>query len=584
MMNQSNTDPAIVARAKKWTTDSFDAETRTAVQNMLDHPGDELVDAFYQDLEFGTGGMRGIMGPGTNRMNRYTIGMSTQGLANYLKMTFPGETVRVAIAYDCRHNSPEFAQICADVLTGNGMEVLLFESLRPTPELSFAIRQYSCTSGIMITASHNPKEYNGFKVYWNDGAQLVPPHDVKVVEHARSIRSVDEVIWQGDPEKIRILGQETDKAYIDMVCSLGMVGREVMDQYGSMPVVYSPLHGTGTRIAPDALKAFGFRQVFSVESQSVPDGNFPTVKSPNPEEGEALTLAIALAEEKNADLVLATDPDSDRVGIAVRDDEGRFMLMNGNQTAVIILYYLLEQWKTAGRLDGKQYLVKTIVTTYLVDKIAEYYDVECFNVLTGFKYIAEVIRDLEGQKQYIAGGEESYGLMIGDKVRDKDAISACCIIAEAAVWAKSRSMTLYQLLQSIHAKFGLYQEHLISITRKGKSGAEEIRAIMEKFRNKTPEKLAGQAVVEVRDFKTGVITRKTTGEILPTGLVSSNVLQMMLSDGSLITMRPSGTEPKIKFYFSVHGTWNQEKETYNSAVRSLRKHIEEIITDMQLNR
>lgn len=581
-MNTPHIDPAIIEKAKRWTTESFDSETRAEVQALLDNPGDELVDAFYQDLEFGTGGMRGIMGPGTNRMNRYTIGMSTQGLANYLKMTFPGESVKVAIAYDCRHNSPEFAQICANVLTGNGMEVLLFESLRPTPELSFAIRQYGCTSGIMITASHNPKEYNGFKVYWNDGAQLVPPHDEKVVEHARSIRSVEEVVWQGVPEKIKMLGTETDKAYIDMVCSLGMLNHELIELYGDMPVVYSPLHGTGTRIAPEALKAFGFRKVYSVESQSVPDGSFPTVISPNPEEGEALTMAIALAEEKGADLVLATDPDSDRVGIAIRDNEGNFVLMNGNQTAVIILYYLLEQWRASGKLDGKQYLVKTIVTTYLIDKIAEYYGVECFNVLTGFKYIAEVIRDLEGQKQYIAGGEESYGLMIGDKVRDKDAISACCIIAEAAVWARSRSMTLYQMLQSVHGTFGLYKEHLISITKKGKSGAEEIKAMMERFRSQPPAQLGGAAVTEVRDFKSGMITSISTGTTRPTGLASSNVLQLQLSDGSLITMRPSGTEPKIKFYFSVNGMWQQDTESYEEAVARLQDYILRIINDLKI--
>ncbi|HRZ43261.1 MAG TPA: phospho-sugar mutase [Bacteroidales bacterium] len=581
-MDTLHIDPAIIEKAKRWTTEVFDPETRSAVQAMLNNPGEELVDAFYQDLEFGTGGMRGIMGPGTNRMNRYTIGMSTQGLANYLKMNFPGKSLKVAIAYDCRNNSPEFARICANVLTGNGMEVLLFESLRPTPELSFAIMHYGCTSGIMITASHNPKEYNGFKVYWNDGAQLVPPHDVKVVEHARSIRSVEEVIWEGDAARVRILGHETDKAYIDMVCSLGLVSRAMMEQYGDMPVVYSPLHGTGTRIAPEALRAFGFKNIYTVASQSVPDGNFPTVVSPNPEEGEALTLAIALAEEKGADLVLATDPDSDRVGIAIRDNSGKFRLMNGNQTAVIILYYLLEQWKSNGKLNGKQYLVKTIVTTYLIDKIAEYYGVECFNVLTGFKYIAEVIRDLEGVKQYIAGGEESYGLMIGDQVRDKDAISACCIIAEAAIWARSRSMTLYQMLQSVHAKFGLFQEHLISITKKGKSGADEIKAMMERFRNQPPDKLAGAAVAEVRDFRTGIITSIATGASRPTGLASSNVLQLQLSDGSLITMRPSGTEPKIKFYFSVNGTWNQQTESYEDAVARLKDYIKQIIKDLNI--
>lgn len=581
-MSNQTIDPTIVRKAEQWTTAAFDAETRAAVQAMLDNPGDELVDAFYQDLEFGTGGMRGIMGPGTNRMNRYTLGMSTQGLSNYLKKSFPTEQVSVAIAYDCRLNSAEFAGICADVLTGNGIQVYLFESLRPTPELSFAIRHYGCTSGIMITASHNPKEYNGFKVYWNDGAQLVPPHDVNVVDEARKIQHVSEVVWTGVPDKITMLGSETDALYISRVCGLSMLDKTVMEQYGDMPLVYSPLHGTGTFIAPEALNAFGLKNVFSVESQSVPDGNFPTVKSPNPEEGEALFLAIKLAEEKGADLVLATDPDADRVGIAVRNDAGEFVLMNGNQTAVLMIYYLLEQWKSAGKLDGKQYVVKTIVTSYLIDKIAATYSVECFNVLTGFKYIAEIIRDLEGSKQYIAGGEESYGLLIGDFVRDKDAISACCIIAEAAIWARANSLTLYQLLKSIHAKFGLYKEHLISVTKKGKSGADEIRAIMERFRNQTPVTLAGIPVQEVRDFKSGVIRDCSSGSTCETGLASSNVIQLLLTDGSLITMRPSGTEPKIKFYFSVNGTWNQQKETYEEAVAGLQHHIEKIIEALNL--
>jgi phosphoglucomutase len=582
-MNTNMIDPMILERARRWTLEPFDSGTRSAVQKMMDSPGDELVDSFYQDLEFGTGGMRGIMGPGTNRMNRYTIGMSTQGLANYLKKVFPGEEVKVAIAYDCRHNSPEFAGICADVLTGNGFRVLLFESLRPTPELSFAIRHYGCTSGIMITASHNPKEYNGFKVYWNDGAQLVPPHDLNVVDEARKIQDINEVAWIGVPSAITILGEETDTIYIDRVCSLSLIESEIIKTYGDLPLVYSPLHGTGTRIVPEALKAFGLSNVYPVEAQSIPDGNFPTVISPNPEEGEALSMAIALARDKGAELVLATDPDADRVGIAVKNDSGDFILLNGNETAVLIIYYLLEQWKQRGKLDGKQYIVKTIVTSYLLDKIAGSYGVECFNVLTGFKYIAEVMRDLEGSKEYIGGGEESYGLLIGDFVRDKDAVSACCIIAEAAIWAKSRSMTLFQLLKHIHDQYGLYREHLISVTRKGKKGADEIRAMMETYRNNPPKSIGNVDVHEIRDFKTQTITGTATQSTRPTGLVSSNVLQLQLKDGTLITMRPSGTEPKIKFYFSTHQPWNPETESWEATDGRLRSKIQQIIAELQLS-
>lgn len=581
-MNHQTIDPVVLERAKRWTEEPFDPQTREAVRKMIEKSDDTITDAFYRDLEFGTGGMRGIMGPGTNRMNRYTIGMSTQGLANYLKKAWPGEAIKVAIAYDCRYNSPEFAQICADVLTGNGFEVLLFESLRPTPELSFAIRHYKCKSGIMITASHNPKEYNGFKIYWNDGAQLVPPHDINVVEEAARIQDISDVKWDGNPQMITILGAETDKIYIDKVCTLAMLDKSLIEKYSDTPVVYSPLHGTGTRIVPEALKAFGISNVLSVESQSIPDGSFPTVKSPNPEEGEALKMSIELAKEQNAELVMATDPDSDRVGIAVKNDDDEFVLMNGNETAALIIYYLLEQWQKRGKLDGNQYIVKTIVTSYLLDKIAESYGVECFNVLTGFKYIAEVMRDLEGAKEYIAGGEESYGLLIGDFVRDKDAVSACCIIAEAAIWAKSQSMTLFQLLKHIHGKYGLYREHLISVTKSGKKGAEEISMIMDRFRNNTPEHLDGIKVEEVKDYKTGIITSNATGMSRPTGLTSSNVLQLLLEDGSLITMRPSGTEPKIKFYFSVHSDLNVESDTWSETDAKLRTHITRIINALKI--
>lgn len=573
----NNTDTLILEKARQWTQEPFDDETRNAVARMIEQGGDELVDAFYKSLEFGTGGMRGIMGPGTNRMNKYTIGMSTQGLANYLLEVFGTGNARVAIAYDCRNNSPFFAQVCADVLTGNGFEVLLFESLRPTPELSFAIRHYECTAGIMVTASHNPKEYNGYKVYWNDGAQLVPPHDLRVVEEAGRILSINEVNWRGDSSRLRFLGYETDKIYTQQVKTLSMLDPEILKKYADLPMVYSPLHGTGTTIVPMAMQAFGFTNVLSVPQQSVTDGNFPTVISPNPEEGEALKMAIALAEANQADLVMATDPDADRVGIAVRDEQGAFVLLNGNETAVIIIHYLLEQWKIQGKLDGNQYIVKTIVTTYLLDRLAEAYGVACFNVLTGFKYIAEVMRDLEGTKRYIAGGEESYGLLIGDFVRDKDAVSACCIIGEAAVFARSKGMTLYQMLKHIHTQYGVWREHLVSVTRKGKRGAEEIGEMMERVRNNPPAALAGVEVLEIRDFKTGVITETATGVTRETGLVSSNVLQMYLKNGSLITMRPSGTEPKIKFYFSVHESRIPEGEDWEMVNQRLQNHIASLV-------
>jgi phosphoglucomutase len=572
----------IEEKASIWTKEPFDKDTRMAVEQMIAVGGDELIDSFYRDLEFGTGGMRGIMGPGTNRMNKYTIGMSTQGLANYLTEQFGIGNASVAIAFDCRNNSPFFAQIFADVLSGNGFEVLLFEGLRPTPELSFAIRHYGCTAGIMVTASHNPKEYNGFKVYWNDGAQLVPPHDLRVVEEATRISSIEEVQWKGDPSRIKYLGYETDVVYTDRLKTLSMIDSGVLAEYASMPIVYSPLHGTGTTLVPMALQKFGFTNVISVPEQSLTDGNFPTVVSPNPEEGEALQMAITLAEQQGADLVMATDPDGDRVGIAVRNDMGKFVLLNGNETAVIIIHYLLDQWKRRQRLNGKQFIVKTIVTSYLLDKIAESFGVECYNVLTGFKYIAEVMRNLEGKMEYIAGGEESYGLLAGDFVRDKDAVGACCIIAEAAVYAKSRNTTLYGMLQEIHKTYGLYKEHLISVTRKGKQGAEEISAMMERFRHAPPASLAGSQVKEIRDFKTGTITCLPEKTATHTGLVPSNVLQLLLEDGSLITMRPSGTEPKIKFYFSVHdASWDPANETWDKGMERLGERISQLVDSLE---
>lgn len=575
-------DPKIIEKAKLWTTDFFDSSTRNEIEKMLLANDENLVDAFYKDLEFGTGGMRGIMGVGTNRMNKYTVGMATQGFANYIKEVSQAKQLRVVIAYDCRHNSPEFAEICADVFSGNGFEVLIFESLRPTPELSFAIRHHNCDAGVMITASHNPKEYNGYKAYWNDGAQLVPPHDLKVVEHARKIKNISEVKWNRKKELVKYVGKDTDAAYLNKISELSLLDEKIIKKHENFPVVFSPLHGTGTMLIPTALKEYGFKNIISVKDQSVPDGNFSTVTSPNPEEDEALKMAIQLGVEKDAKLVMATDPDSDRVGIAVRNDNDEFVLLNGNETAAIFIYYLLEQWKSKDKITGEQYIVKTIVTTHLIDEIAKSYGVDCYNVLTGFKYIAELIGKLENQKEYIAGGEESYGLLAGDFVRDKDAVGACCVITEAAVWAKENSLSLYQLLKEIHKKFGVYREKLFSITKKGGEGAKEIKKMMENFRDNPPNDINGVKVSEIVDYQAGFNTNIITGETKKTFLPKSNVIQFLLEDGSLITLRPSGTEPKIKFYFSVNDRWDFENRTYEESIGKLDQKIADIITSMKL--
>ncbi len=540
-------DEAILLKAKQWLEDPFDEDTRQEVRQMMEKDPVALTDSFYKDLEFGTGGLRGIMGAGTNKMNRYTIGMATQGLANYLVSVYPDEVIKVAIAHDSRNNSRFFAQTAADVLSANGIHVYLFEDLRPTPELSFSVRELGAKAGIVVTASHNPKEYNGYKVYWSDGGQLVPPHDKNTIEHVRKISGPSQVNFQARQDLIHSLGSEMDEKYWDRVCGLSLsdAGKE------ELKIVYTPIHGTGINGVPQVLKKMGFARVEVLESQSQPDGNFPTVHSPNPEEAAALDLAIAKAKETDADLVLGTDPDSDRVGIAVKNHQGNLILMNGNETAAILVHYVLSQKAHRQELKGMEYVAKTIVTTDLIQLIAESFGVRCYECLTGFKYIAEIIRENEGRGTYLVGGEESYGYLVGDFVRDKDAISSAAMIAEAAAWAKSQGMNLLQYLERIHEEHAVFREALISITKKGKSGADEIRQMMDDFRNKPLQAINGYHVVITRDYQHSLEKDLRNGDQRVIDLPQSNVFQFVLQDQTVITARPSGTEPKIKFYISV---------------------------------
>jgi phosphoglucomutase len=575
-------DQKILSRAKIWLGDEYDAETRRQVQDLIDNNPQELVDSFYQDLEFGTGGLRGVMGVGTNRMNKYTVGMATQGLANYLRKIFPDkEKISVAIAYDSRNNSPYFARITAEVFSASGIHVYLFKSLRPTPELSFAIRHLGCQSGIVITASHNPPEYNGYKAYWDDGSQLIPPHDKNVILEVQKITSISEVKFDSAGRNIEIIGEEIDRAYLEKVKQLSL-SPEAIRKHSDLKIVYTPLHGTGGELVPACLKLFGFDNVSMVAAQAVADGNFPTVKSPNPEEPAALAMAIEQANREGADLVMATDPDADRVGIAVRDLEGRFILLNGNQTAALLIYYLLVKWQENKKLTGKEFIVKTIVTSEILKDMADRFAVECFDVLTGFKWIAEIIRLNEGKKVYIGGGEESYGLMTGDFVRDKDAVSSCALIAETAAWAAGKGKSLYELLIDIYLEFGLYKESLISVTRKGKSGSEEIKKMMDDFRSAPPKAINGSMVVKIMDYQLMVERDTRTGKETPINLPKSNVLQFFLEDGSKISVRPSGTEPKIKFYFGVKADLPSRGD-YENVNASLDQRIKGIITDLKLN-
>lgn len=529
--------------ALQWTGQEYDEQTRAEVRALLDGEPKELEESFYKNLEFGTGGLRGIMGVGTNRMNKYTVGMATQGFANYISKAFPDENIRVAVAFDSRNHSKEFAHITAEVFAENGFEVFLFEDLRPTPELSFAIRYHKCHAGVMITASHNPKEYNGYKAYWQDGAQITAPHDKNIIEEVGKVSNPSLVKFgNGHTSAIRIIGADTDKAYLDSILSLTL-SPEAVAKHRDLKIVYTPLHGTGVNLVPRALKQLGFESVLPVAEQAVVDGNFPTVQSPNPEEPSALELAIGLAERECADLVMATDPDADRLGIAVRDDNGKMVLFNGNQTASVLTYYILTRWHELGKLGADTYCVKTIVTTELLTAIAGRFGVQMYDVLTGFKYIAEIVRKNEGRRTFICGGEESYGFNVGEFVRDKDAVIAAAMVAECAAWAAEQGLTLYSLLQKIYSEFGFYRESLLSLTKKGKDGNEQIAAMMKLYRENPPAKLGLSPVVKVIDYN----------KPEDTGLPKSNVLRFFAEDGSVVTVRPSGTEPKIKFYFGAKG-------------------------------
>ena len=574
--------PEIQQNINAWLTPGYDDQTQAAIREMqASGQDDALTDAFYRTLEFGTGGLRGIMGPGSNRMNRYTLGMATQGLCNYLLLSFPNQEIKVAIAHDSRNNSPEFAQIAAGIFSANGITVYLFDALRPTPELSFAIRELGCQSGCVITASHNPKEYNGYKVYWNDGAQVVAPHDANIITEVNKIAGVGAVKFQADPAKIIRIGADIDAKYFAAAKKLSIDPAAIQRQH-DLNIVYTPIHGSGITLVPGLLREFGFSNVNVVQAQATPDGNFPTVQSPNPEEKSAMQLALDQAQATNADLVLATDPDADRVGVGVRNDQGEWVLLNGNQTAALLTYYLLSARQRAGQATPRDFIVYTIVTSEILGDIAREHRVKSYRTLTGFKYIAGLIRDLQGVETYIGGGEESYGFLIGDFVRDKDAVSACALVAEMAAVAKDQGRTLYQEMVHMYAQYGLYVEDLISLTKKGQRGAEEIKEMMAALRANPPQRIAGLQVVEIRDYKTGKIHDLRSGQTTDTGLESSNVLQFLTEDGSKISARPSGTEPKIKFYFSVKQPLKSVVD-YDLAQRLGHEKIKAIIADMKLN-
>lgn len=573
-------DSAVQNKINQWLEGNYDEETKAAIQQKLDNEKyDELTDAFYKDLEFGTGGLRGIMGIGSNRVNKYTFGMATQGLSNFLKKQYPGQDIKVVIAHDCRNNSDTLANIVADVFSANGIHVYFFDALRPTPELSYAIRQLGCQSGVMLTASHNPKEYNGYKAYGADGGQLVAPHDKMVMEEVQKINSVDEVNFERDSNKVEKIGEEIDEKYLNALVKLS-VSQEAIARQKDLKIVFSPIHGTSRKLVPEVLNRYGFENVILVDEQMTADGNFPTVIYPNPEEKEALNMSLEKARETDADLVMATDPDADRVGIAVKNMAGDFVLLNGNQTGALIINYMLTAWEQAGKITGNEYIVKTVVTSYLIDRIAKAKGVECFNTLTGFKYIGELITKLEGEKQFIAGGEESYGYLIGEHVRDKDAVISCAIIAEMAAFYKDQGSSLYEAMLDMYVEYGLFRENLISVTKKGKSGAEEIQQMMMNFRANPPKKIGGSQVITIKDYQTSKEKNMATGEVTDIDLPKSNVLQFITEDGAIVSARPSGTEPKIKFYCSVN-TNLMSADDYPQVAATLDKRIQIMIESLQ---
>lgn len=555
----SNVTPEIIARAKSWLSEQYDEETRRQVQNLIDNDPNELTESFYRILEFGTGGLRGIMGVGTNRMNIYTVAMATQGLANYIKMMYADmKQPQIAIAYDCRNNSKEFARITADVMTANGIKVFLFSALRPTPELSFAIRELKCQSGVVVTASHNPKEYNGYKVYWEDGGQVVAPHDKNIIAEVMKITDISMVNRKGNDDLLEMLDEKFDEIYLANVMELSL-SPKLIKKHKNLSFVYTPIHGTGGQLMPKLFAKAGIKNFHPVEEQMITDGNFPTVVSPNPEEHAAMTMALNKAKAINADVVLATDPDADRVGVAVKNDEGEFILLNGNQTASILTYYILTRWEELGKLKGNEFIVKTIVTSDILIKIASKFHVKTYDVLTGFKYIADKILN-KPEEKFICGGEESYGFLVGDFVRDKDAIITCFMLAEATAWAAEQGKTLYQILKDIYKEFGVYREKLVSLTKKGISGIEEIKKIMLEFRKNPPKSVVGSRVNEIRDYKLGVSKDLNFGVETIINLPKSDVLQFFTEDGIKVSVRPSGTEPKIKFYFSMNEPVENIKE------------------------
>ena len=544
-------ESSIMERAQKWLDGNYDEATKKQVKHLIDNDPKELTESFYRDLEFGTGGLRGIMGVGTNRMNIYTVGMATQGLANYLRQCFPDEEIRVVVGHDCRNNSSEFAARVADIFASNGFKVFLFDSLRPTPEVSFAIRELGCKSGVMVTASHNPKEYNGYKAYWTDGSQVVSPHDVNIVREVTRITSVDQIVSGRNGENITILDERFDEKYLAAVHSLSL-SPEAVKQFSDMKIVYTPLHGCGYRLVPASLRKFGFTDISTVKEQMVLDGNFPTVESPNPEERTTMKMAIDLGAKEKAEIVLATDPDSDRIGIAVPDENGSYVLLNGNQTCVLLTYYLCRRWSELGRIDGHQFIVKTIVTSEMVGEVARSFGVKSYDCLTGFKYIADVMRRQEARgEQYIGGGEESFGYLPGDFVRDKDGVGACSLAAEAAAWAKSIGMPLYQLIKELYIKYGFYKEGLVSVVREGIEGQQEIARMMTNWREHPPKIICGSSVAVIKDYQSGRSHDLTTGKVTPIDIEKSNVLQFITADHTILSVRPSGTEPKIKYYFGV---------------------------------
>lgn len=578
----NNLDPQVLSKAQAWLDGNYDEATKQEVRMLIENNPNELVESFYKDLEFGTGGLRGIMGVGTNRMNIYTVGAATQGLANYLKLNFAGEQIKVAISHDSRNNSRMFAERVADIFASNGFTVYLFDALRPTPELSFAIRQLGCQSGVMVTASHNPKEYNGYKAYWNDGSQVTSPHDVNIIKEVGKV-TMEQVLTGKNPENIHILGEEFDKIYLQAIKDLSL-SPESVAKYNDMKIVYTPLHGAGVKLVPQSLRNYGFNNIICVEQQMVLDGNFPTVASPNPEERKTMAMAIERAEKEGADFAMATDPDADRLGVALRTGKGDYVLLNGNQTLVLLMSYQLTRWAELGKITGKEFVVKTIVTSMMPDAVAEHFGVKCYNCLTGFKYIAKIIREQEGKTKYIGGGEESFGYLPGDFVRDKDGVAAITLVAEAAAWARdTMGITLYEWLQQLYVKYGFFREGLVNVVRKGKDGAAEIQQMMVDYRANPPKSLLGSEVVKILDYKTLEEIDTRTGERKPIEGIEdkSNVLQWLTEDGTKVSVRPSGTEPKIKFYFGVKAPLASVEE-FDSTLKALDQKIEDLKKELEL--